>query len=365
MQKMIKILVTCALLVPGTLMSQGKFSGYMFGDFYYNIARDGTFGALVNTASSGAASGTTAMQAFQFRRIYFTYDNDISEKFTSRFRLEVDQAALTSNGKIGAFVKDAYLRWKTVFGTNDLLFGIQPTPAFEISEAAWGYRSLEKTIMDLRGIVASRDFGVSLKGKITENGMFNYWAMFANGAGTSSVEGDKYKRYYAHVQYKATPNIQATINVDYADRVDVADPYRPGTRVGNGMTTISGFAGYSEGAISVNVEGYMQSTSNGYNDGTALATKTGFGFSLFGTYTLQLDIALVGRYDYFDPNIDTKVAAYGDIRHYIILGFSWKPDKNVSIMPNLLYEAYENAAVSNAPVDASLTARVTLFYVFL
>ena len=364
MRRILSLAVVTAAAVA-TLSSQGKFSGYMFGDYYFNIARGGSFGSLANTASSGAAPGTTAMQAFQFRRMYFTYDNDISEKFTSRFRLEVDQAALTSNAKIGTFVKDAYLRLRTIFGTSDLFFGIQPTPAFEISEAAWGYRSIEKTIMDLRGVVASRDFGVSLQGKLTENGMFNYWAMIANGAGTSSVENDKYKRYYAHVQVKPTQTLQATINIDYLSRADVADPYRPGTKIENGMTTISAFGGYSEGVISASIEGFLQSTSNGYNDGTALAGKNGFGFSLFGSYSLQPDMAVLGRYDYFDPNIDTKVAAYGDIRHYIILGFSWKPDKNVSVIPNILYEAYENAALTNIAYDASVTMRVTLYYVFL
>ena len=97
------------------MLSQGKFGGYMVGDYYYNVTRDQNFTSLANTQPSAAMPGATAMQAFQFRRIYFTYDNDISETFTTRFRLEVDQASNASNGKIGVFVKDAYLRWKNIF----------------------------------------------------------------------------------------------------------------------------------------------------------------------------------------------------------------------------------------------------------
>ena len=37
---------------------------------------------------NSALTGAKADQAFQFRRIYFTYDNDISEQFMARFRLE-------------------------------------------------------------------------------------------------------------------------------------------------------------------------------------------------------------------------------------------------------------------------------------
>ena len=50
-------------------------------------------------------------------------------------------------------VKDAWLKWKNIFSGSDLIFGISPTPAFDVSEGAWGHRYLEKTIMDLDGIV--------------------------------------------------------------------------------------------------------------------------------------------------------------------------------------------------------------------
>lgn len=361
MNRLLAGAITLELFLTSIAMSQGKFSGNMYGDYYYNVARNSPL--PVNSASVSIAPGGTSMQAFQFRRIYFTYDNDISEKFTSRFRLEADQTVLAS-GKITTYVKDAYLRWKTIFGNSDLFFGIQPTPAFEISESVWRYRSLEKTIMDLRGIVSSRDFGVAVRGKLTEDGMLSYWTMVANGAGTGNVENDKYKRYYAHLHAKPIQALQATVNVDYAARANVGNPYQPGTRVGNGMTTVSGFAGFQEGQASVGAETFLQSISNGYDDGTALATKTAFGFSLFGSYNLQPDKAILGRYDYFDPNTDTKAAAYGDARHYIIVGFSWKPEKNVSVIPNVLYETYETPT-TNIAIDPSVTARLTLYYNFL
>lgn len=126
-----------------SLLAQGKLSGYMFGDYYYNVARDKNYATLSNTGMAGAAPGGTAMQAFQIRRVYFTYDNDISETFTTRFRLEADQGTdVLNSGKIGVFVKDAYLKWKNIFSGSDFIFGIQPPPTYDVSEAAWGYRSL-------------------------------------------------------------------------------------------------------------------------------------------------------------------------------------------------------------------------------
>jgi hypothetical protein len=381
MKKMLIVSAFLILLGSTLAVAQGKFSGYMFGDYYYNVTRD----ANIGSSNIASPAGTTAYQAFQLRRIYFTYDNDISDQFTTRLRLEADQGAATSTaaqndaltgGKIGVFVKDAYLKWKNIFAGSDVIFGVQPTPAYDVSEAAWGYRSLEKTIMDLRGTVDSRDMGLALKGKITDDGMLNYWLMLGNGAGTSKPESDKYKRYYAHVQIKPTTNLQATLYVDYKDVADILNSYTKST-VSNSALTTALFLGYNEPfSYNIGVEAFLQSTSNALKDTVAKAysSKSTMGFSVFGSVNIIPELAIVARYDNFNPSTDDKgkdpVAvtagvANGNLsRNYIIAGLSWKVDKNVSIMPNILYETYETPKGGKA-LDASTTARLTVYYIFL
>ena len=378
MKKSLILLIVGLIAISATALSQGKFSGYMFGDYYFNVARDSSFNhtAPTNAASSSSASGAKAMQAFQFRRVYFAYDNDISEQFTTRFRLEADQAANASNGKIGVFVKDAYLKWKNVFSGSDLIFGIQPPPAYEVSEAAWGYRSLEKTIMDLRGIVASRDQGISLHGKLVSDGMVNYWVMVANNS-ANSPETDKYKRYYAHIHVKPSANLQATVYADLADRADFNDAYHAGSTLSNSAMTTALFVGYNEPFVyNLGVEAFLQTTSNALKDTSAksYSSKSALGFSIFGSYNIMPELAVVARYDNYNPSTDSKgkdpakvtaSVANGNIaRSYIIAGLAYKADKNVSIIPNILYETYEAPKNGTAP-DASITARLTLYYVFL
>src|SRR3990172_4285124 len=203
---LIVLLLLPFLFALSSAQEKGRLSGLAYFDYSYNIARDTAIGAFSNKAVSGAES----FQAFQFRRIYFTYDYDVAADFTSRFRLEADEASLASNGKTGVFVKDAFLRWKNVFGQSDLILGVQPTPAYEISEAVWGYRSMEKTIMDLRGIVSSRDLGVSLKGRLDGEGMFSYWVMVADGS-ANKPESDKYKRYFLHVRLQPVNSFDLTL----------------------------------------------------------------------------------------------------------------------------------------------------------
>ena len=357
-------LICSTLFLAPQVRTQGKFSGYMFGDYYYNIQRDSSFGSLGNTA---AESGPKSYQAFQFRRIYFTYDNTISEKFSSRFRLEADQVARTSDSKISVFVKEAYLKWKGIFNGSDFFFGIHPTPAFGVSEDAWGYRSLEKTIMDLRGIVPSRDLGVALKGKFDEDARFNYWVMVGNNSG-NRPETDKYKRFYLLFHVKPVEGMQFTVYGDYADRGNITDPYSTSTpkqSVSNGSFTTGAFVGYEQaGVFSVGIEGFLQVRQNGFNNTAAgsLDDLKGSGVSLFGSVSVQSDLDIVGRYDFYDPNTDSNVK--GDARHFILWGVAWKPDKNVSIMPNLQVETYQSVQ-NGRSIDPSVTGRLTFFYTFL
>lgn len=356
-----------ALVTAAPTCAQGKFSGYMFGDYFYNVARDTSIAKLSNVS---AASGGKAFQAFQLRRIYFGYDNEISEQFTARFRLEGDFTAVQGAGAVAQklFIKDAFLRWRNVFAGSDLVFGVQPTPAYEIAEGVWGYRSLEKTIMDLRGIIASRDLGISLRGKVDEAGVFNYWVMVANNSSTGT-ENDKYKRCALLIQAKPSRNFQATLHADYKDQARINNPLstaNPPATVSNGVLTGSAFLAYTEPDVCmVGGEAFMQSTAHGFADpATAvLVSRKALGLSLFGWYNVTPVVALVGRFDHFDPN--THAASQGDARNYILGGVAWKPDKNVSIIPNLQVETYEGLPNGGRSFDASVTARLTFFYVFV
>jgi len=384
MKRILLTLVGFCLLASSSVLAQGKFSGYMFGDYFYNVARDTTFRAGTSSVAKNAAvGGQKDLQAFQIRRIYLTYDNDISESFTSRFRVESDATAgskeTDANGKVTVFVKDAYLMWKNIFQGSNLIFGFQPSNAFDISETAWQYRSLEKTIMDLRSIIPSRVLGIGLKGKLVESGTVNYWVTFANNTGTAAANGtneatDRYKRYSLNLQIVPTKEAQVTLLADYLARPAInAFPVSgtPPATVSNGALTTAIFAGYNEKDVfNIGVEGFLRSLANGMrnSDNTGLKSLSTMGFTVYGEVNLNPQWVAIGRFDYYDPNTDSNVK--GDAMNYIILGLSYKPDKNVQVIPNVQIETYQAPLSTTAnpnPVapSASVTGRVTFYYVFL
>jgi len=94
----------------------------------------------------------------------------------------------------------------------------------------------------------------------------------------------------------------------------------------------------------------------------AKKSRNTMGISVWGSVNLQDDLALVGRYDYFDPTTDSYFK--GDSRNDIIGGLEWKPDKNVTIMPNIHVETYESLPNGHA-FDTSVTGRLTFYCVFM
>ncbi len=334
---------------------KGKIHGYMFGDYFYNIARD------QNSVPNSVEKGEKDFNGFQFRRIYFGYDYKISPIFSSRLRLEADQKEETSGGKFGLFVKDAYLKWNDIFSGSDLIIGLSPTPTFEISESYWGYRSLEKTIVDLRKVGSSRDFGINLKGKINSSGTIKYMLMIANGEGNTGEDNNQ-KKIYAHLAVEPIKNLTFSLNGDVGFQENISDPNSSGTLSNNIIKSVF-FVGYKNpGNYSLGVEGFYQLTQNELTTSQAKEDAGSMGVSIFASADLSEKFALVGRYDFFDPIRNTGYE--GDTRNYFLAAVNYKPDPNVWIMPNIIVETYENST-SGLSFDSAITGRLTIFYNFL
>jgi hypothetical protein len=342
-------------------VGEGKISGLMFGDYFYNILRDSTINNLNNTGLTGIQD----LQGFDFRRIYFTYDYTISEEFSSRFRLEAQTLVSVENTLFLTYIRDAYLNWKNIFEGSNFIFGIQPTPAFVVSEEYWGYRSLEKTIMDLRRIVSSRDLGASLKGKVTSSGSVKYWLMYGNGSNLDT-EGDRFKRAYAQVDLEPSEEWRLTLYGDYRFKAD-KEYIQVNESFNNDALTTDIFLGYQKKDIfTIGAESFWQVV---YNDAIqtteidyVIQNRNALGVSLFSWYKINEMLVAVGRWDYYDPNISGDYR--NDSRNLFIAGLSFVLNQKVAITPNFLFETYEQPE-NGLTIDPSLTGRITFYFEFL
>lgn len=327
--------ITGVFLCFSNLMAQeGKISGYIFGDYFYELSHP------------NAATDKLNRNGFQFRRAYFTYDRDLSEKFSMRFRLEMNSPDLTrvqdfgTSSTLAPFIKHAYLRWNNFLPQSKLSFGLIGTPTFNISEEFWGYRSVEKTVMDLRGIAPSSDFGAVLEGKLSNSGVLNYAIFVANGTGTRS-ETDKNKRVYVNLPIRIQGGFSFVPYFDYE-----------GGNNGRDKNVLAMFAGLQKPRFHGGVEVFQKKSNN------VLANnqdRTENGFSVFGAVKAADKVKLFGRFDNYDPNTDVD----DDGNSLIIAGLDFTADKSVNVIPNVRMESYQASGL-----DANTIGQVTVFFRF-
>ncbi|HOW43657.1 MAG TPA: hypothetical protein PK919_00660 [Candidatus Aminicenantes bacterium] len=335
-QAIVFLAVIAMAVCAAGLRGQGKFSGLVFGDYYYVL---GHHDAAVEKANG-----------FWLRRVYFTYDNALNDRFAMRFRLEMNSPGdFKTSATLVPFVKDAYLTAK--LGRHTLLLGLIGTPLYDTLDEYWGYRPMEKTPVDLFKFGNSREFGVGLKGPLDAEGKLTYTVVAGNGAGLKS-ETNRGKAVYGRLNFQPRPSLFLELYADYTDMG--AD---------SSVNILQAFAGTKGGWGRA-----------GLNFAWRHAETAGVGnnlkfVSLFGVYKLNQKLELVGRFDrLLDPNpagskIDYIPMADNAKANVVLAGLGWSLSDSVKVIPNLKYVFYD-APEGGVKPDADLYAYLTLYFKF-
>lgn len=313
----VRNIVILAFCLYGMQVGASNFSGYMVGDYYYVV--------------SGSDAGKEGENAFRFRRIYLTSDWSIDERFSSRLRFEARDAGWGKSEAMVPFVKHAYLKWRNAFIGADLYLGLSGTPAWSISEKIWGYRSVEKTILDLNKIGSSADIGVRLKGEL---GGLVYNIMVGNGTGQKS-EGDRQKKLYSSFSHRIGESLNTEIYFDYNE-------------VSESVTerTAKVFIGYVVEGGRGGVEAFSRVNDSGNDENTIT------GISVFWAQNLNSISTVFVRWDSLLNNgKDIK-------ENLLITGFDREVGKGIHIIPNFRIERIESKGTTE------VIPYLTAFYKF-
>jgi len=401
---------------------QRRVWGYTFGDFYYDAHADadkigatgipeGGAGALSKRGPETNYSGVpTYRNAFQVRRVYLGYDYEITKRFKAEFLLASEPGANTSaatgtsiqngdnlvDGKMALWIKNANIRMRDLWKGTDFVIGEQSTPGFalneggtngptSLSEATWGYRSIEKTITDFHKN-NSYDLGASLQGTFdpaTKN--YGYVLMVGNNSQASllsaaSANTGFYKIFYGDLWAKfLNQKLYVDIYADYA-KTAAATAAIPGQE--HNMLKI--FASYATKPITIGVEAYTQKFASGVTNSTTKLNEdaTAQGLSIWVKGPIVKNVNYFLRYDTYNP--DTKFNAgdsyvspantnYGSYtptvkEQFFTGGIDFNPTKNVHFEPNFWLVDYKDQRSSTttgyvAP-DHTLVFRFTFYYTF-
>jgi hypothetical protein len=367
-RRIVNTIIVVSILTANLVGAQGvtKLDGVFFGDYNYIVKNHDRTQEDLND--------------FSIRRYYFSFENNLTATLKTRFRLESANDKFGSGTKLIPFVKHAYLEWTGLIPGNALYLGISETNGFKNSETWWGYRSVEKTIMDLNKVGSSADMGIALKGDLSET--LHHWLTIQNGPGYSSSEVDKYKKIGYALWITPAENMIVEAYADYEKQNPDDNKFKTAKDYtgSKGYYTLKAFLGYSAPSYTIGAEVFQRTNQESGLTGVTLADGTitsseksdvkKSGFSLFGSWITPIPkVKVFGRYDYFDPNTgNSVVTAFSegkltkgkdDETTLIIAGLDYIPTGNVHLMPNILYQTYTQSGK-----DADLTARMTFYFKF-
>ncbi|MGQ9619313.1 MAG: hypothetical protein ACUVUG_10185 [Candidatus Aminicenantia bacterium] len=333
--------LTCVILMSSIVFlssfanGDGKFSGHMFGDFFYNISNNNSYLKHQN--------------GFWFRRIYFTYDYKISEKWSTRLRFEITSPGdFQTSDSMKPYVKDAYLAYTKE--SHNVFIGLSPTPTWEYIEGFWGYRAVEKPPLDLYKMGDSRDFGIAFKGSFGKKKFFGYHFFVGNGEGVKS-EFNKDKKYMGAFLFNPTKNLSLEFYADYAQGANNKSYY-----------TYQGFLGWKRGSARIGIQ-YSQQTKKQGPGKEDLKMDV---YSIFGVLEVGEKISILARSDRVaDPLPWGSKISYVPFNntapfYLILLGVDFHLFSNVRFIPNIMYVSYDK--VNEKSIDKDLQLKLTFFY---
>jgi hypothetical protein len=391
-----------------TVTPGGNLWGYAFGDYAYVAHGDSAGRGNGNVQYKGLgskASGTQNQNAFELRRVYLGYDYTINSKFSATTLLAYE-GDYDVNGNRTIYLKNAYFTWKNIFKNSNLIIGQQFTPSFSTAnntDALWGYRSIERDLLDMRKIDASTDMGVSLAGKLwsadtsSSTSFIGYQVMVGDNTGNVPVPGftasgtsqntttDKDKKFRFTAYYSGLNN-KLTIGV-YADFINYGNVYYKTSKgYQNATWTIKAYAAFNTKPFGIGAEIFRQANTNGEFEVNEINPKSNdtasavqIGFSVFGHVTvIPGKLNIFARYDSYNPDIfythsstetftSRLVSTNTYTETFVTAGVDWTPvaDKKVHLMPNIWYDGISNGYGSNdLKSDNYIVPRLTFLYIF-
>lgn len=318
-----------------------RLSGLLFGDYYY-------FASHNDAKWDG-------QQGFWFRRIYFTYDHNLSPKFTTRLRLEMNSNGQLTSSILTSYVKDAYLRW-SYYGRQQMTLGIQPAPFIEFGDNFWGLRHVEKVPADLYRFDSSRDFGAALHGPVNDSQTVKYLVQVGNESATGS-EADPQKALRLAARYEASQG--AVLEGVYAFMKRPAGADRRTTQI---------TAGYQTRKMRVGFQYLFQQRQP--RDGTTDPTLNLDVFSGFAVFSpVPEKWTLFGRVDRFaDPNPDGSRIDYlpFDSRAphtFVVAGVEYYLFRSVRVSPNVEWVRFDRLP-GDPQIKDTVVPRVTFYWIW-
>jgi len=263
-------------------------------------------------------SNASGNDGFDIKRAYFSYSSDISEELLFKIRLDVGRDQ--DGGKLNSYLKNAYVDWKCENG-DKLSMGLIGTNSYGVQEKNWGYRFVEKSVLDKYIMTNTADFGIGYSKKF---GQFKTSLQLLNGEGFKSEESNNQQALYFSLLYG-----ESKLNQNDGFNFGVVINHVP-QEDGIDNSLVGFFGGWASNNLRFGLE------HNQYKEKAFSYTKDVS--SLYTNYTISDNWDIFFRHDIHNEELDVNMLPEnsGELpSEFAIYGGVWNPTKGLYISPNV------------------------------
>ncbi len=249
-------------------------SGRMYADF-----------SNISNEVNGVESGTNGT-GFDIKRLYIGVDHKFNEMFSANVTTDFQYSSPISSTEV--YLKKAYLQ-ATFNPAFVVRVGATDLPWVPYVEDIYGYRYVEKTLVDREGLGTSSDWGLHASGKLGST--FSYAVSAINGAGYKNPSRSKSMDIEGRLSAKINQYNFAIGGYTGKLGQDVV-----GTATPNTATRFDALAAYVGDRTRFGVEYFSA------NDYSAALVKSAAnvddkadGYSVFGSYRLTPSYSIFGK----------------------------------------------------------------------
>lgn len=269
---------------------------------------------ITQKANGAKVAGTG--EGFDIKRAYLIFDHRFNNVLSADVTTDAQYSSAISATEL--FIKKAYLQAKI----SDALVvsaGSNSLPWAPFAENLYGYRYVEKVLIDRTGFGTTTDWGLHAGGKLAD-GVISYQLSAINGGG--------FKNPSRSSGMDLEGRVSATLNgftVGVGGYNGELGQEKQGTPAIHTATRFNAIAAYVQPTYRLGVE-YFQ-TKN-WTTILTRAADSADGYSIFGSLQFTPQIGAFGRYDRVKPNKDTAPSKSDD---YFNLGLTYALDKQIDL----------------------------------
>jgi len=286
-----------------------------------------------------ARSGTGLDVKRGYLIVNHTFDDMWSANITTDFNYE-------NGNETQVFIKKAYLQAKL----SDAFVaraGSAELPWLPLMDSLYGYRYVEKTLVDRINFASPVDWGLHAFGKFGD-GMFNYAASIFNGNGFKNPTRSNSMDFEGRIAVMPIPDLTIAAGFFSGKRgQDLAAPTAPATRNAQRWDAIVAYV--KPDMFRFGAEFF---SADNWNSVLAATPKSkSDGYSAWGAFNFTPQFAAFARYDEVKPYKDS---ANWLKDKYFNVGVSYKVRKNIDVA-----FAYKNEKVEGDGIPTHLSSLPT------